>query len=61
MNQHFADEEFLMGRQGQRSDAMSKVQEGMNVYAELGFKDADQMLVKAQLVVKITEILRERG
>ena len=40
---------------------MSKVEEGMNVYADLGFKDADEMLVKAQLVVKIAEILRQRG
>jgi predicted XRE-type DNA-binding protein len=40
---------------------MSKVEAGMNVYTELGFKDADQMLVKAQLVVKIAQILRERG
>src|SRR5208337_5012724 len=35
---------------GQRSKTMSKVQDGVNVYAELGFKDADEMLVKAQLV-----------
>jgi predicted XRE-type DNA-binding protein len=40
---------------------VSKVEEGMNVYADLGFKDADEMLVKAQLVVKIAEILRQRG
>ena len=40
---------------------MNKVEEGMNIYAELGFKDADEMLVKAQLVVKIAEILRKRG
>jgi predicted XRE-type DNA-binding protein len=40
---------------------MSEVESGMNVYAELGFKDADEMLLKAQLVVKIAEILRERG
>ncbi|HEY1209341.1 MAG TPA: helix-turn-helix transcriptional regulator [Terracidiphilus sp.] len=40
---------------------MSKVQDGMNVYAELGFKDADEMLVKAQLVIQIAQILRERG
>ena len=33
----------------------------MNVYADLGFPDAEEMLVKAQLVVKIAEILRERG
>jgi predicted XRE-type DNA-binding protein len=32
----------------------------MNVYADLGFKDAREMLVKAQLVVKIAEILHER-
>ena len=40
---------------------MNKVEKGMNVYADLGLKDADEMLVKAQLVVKIAEILRERG
>jgi len=40
---------------------VSKVEEGMNFYADLGFKDAEQMLVKAQLVVKIAQILRERG
>jgi len=33
----------------------------MNVYAQLGFPDAEEMLVKAQLVSKIAEILRERG
>lgn len=32
-----------------------------NVYADLGFPDADEMLVKAQLVSKISEILEERG
>jgi predicted XRE-type DNA-binding protein len=31
------------------------------VYADLGFLDAEEMLVKAQLVVKIAQILRERG
>ena len=40
---------------------MNKVEEGMNVYADLGFPDAEEMLVKAQLVVKIAQILRERG
>lgn len=39
---------------------MSKAEEGRNVYADLGFSDAGEMLVKAQLVVKIAEILRER-
>ena len=40
---------------------MSKAKEPSNVYADLGFKDAGEMLVKAQLVVKIAEILRDRG
>ena len=33
----------------------------VNVYADLGYKSAEQMLVKAQLVTKIAEILAERG
>jgi predicted XRE-type DNA-binding protein len=32
-----------------------------NVYADLGYKSADEMLVKAQLVTTIAEILHERG
>jgi predicted XRE-type DNA-binding protein len=32
-----------------------------NVYADLGFADADEMLVKAQLVRKISEIVTERS
>lgn len=32
-----------------------------NVYADLGFPDADDMLVKAQLVSKISEILEAQG
>jgi predicted XRE-type DNA-binding protein len=32
-----------------------------NVYADLGYKSADEMLVKAQLVSTIAEILTERG
>ncbi len=32
-----------------------------NVYADLGDKSADEMLVKAQLVTKIAEIVAERG
>jgi len=31
-----------------------------NVYADLGFSDAEEMLVKAQLVCKISEILTAR-
>ena len=33
---------------------------GSNVYADLGFPDADEMLVKAQLASKIGEIIRQR-
>ena len=40
---------------------MRNGKEGMNVYAELGFPDSAEMLVKAQLVVKIAQILRDRG
>lgn len=32
-----------------------------NVYADLGYPDAEEMLVKAQLVSKIAEIIRRRG
>jgi predicted XRE-type DNA-binding protein len=35
--------------------------ESINVYEQLGFLDADQMVVKAQLVSQIAEVLRERG
>src|SRR5450432_2544296 len=31
-----------------------------NVYADLGFPDADAMLVKAQLATKIAEIIKRR-
>ncbi len=40
---------------------MTKAKSELSVYEELGFADADEMMVKAQLVVKIAEILRERG
>ncbi len=32
-----------------------------NVYADLSYKSADEMLVKAQLVTTIAEVLAERG
>jgi len=32
-----------------------------NVYADLGYPDADEMLVKAQLVSKIAELIKHRG
>ena len=32
-----------------------------NVYADLGYADSEAMLIKAQLVAKIAEIIRARG
>jgi len=32
-----------------------------NVYHDLGYPDAEEMLVKAQLVSKIAEIIQQRG
>ena len=40
---------------------MRRTTKEMNVYAQLGFPDAEEMLVKAQLVSKIGETLRKRG
>jgi predicted XRE-type DNA-binding protein len=40
---------------------MSKMEKGsMNVYADLGMADAEEMLVKAQLATKIGEIIKLR-
>ena len=40
---------------------MSKIEKGsMNVYADLGVAVADEMLVKAQLSMKIAEIIKLR-
>ena len=40
---------------------MTRVEQGStNVYADLGFEDADEMLVKAQLATKIGEIIKRR-
>lgn len=32
-----------------------------NVYRDLGFRDAEEMLIKAKLVHKISEIIRTKG
>lgn len=41
---------------------MVKIIEGSgNVFQDLGFKDADEMLVKAELTLQISEIIGERG
>ena len=38
------------------------IQEGIgNVYADLGYADSEDMAVKAQLVTKIADLIRERG
>jgi len=43
------------------ADNTSVIHEGStNVYADLGFPDADEMLVKAQLVTKIGEAIKAR-
>jgi len=40
---------------------MGKIEKGsMNIYADLGMADADEMLVKAQLAAKIGEIIKLR-
>lgn len=40
---------------------MTQIENGStNVYADLGFENADEMLVKAQLATKIGEIIRRR-
>ncbi|MGO9338985.1 MAG: helix-turn-helix domain-containing protein [Terracidiphilus sp.] len=40
---------------------MNRAEASTNVYTQLGFPDAEEMLVKAQLVSKIAEILHARG
>jgi len=47
-----------------RSDNIAKrdyVESSGNVFADLGFPDADEKLTKAELAIKIGEILRRRG
>lgn len=40
---------------------MTAIEKGSgNVYADLGFPDAEEMLVKAQLVTKIGDIVKQR-
>jgi predicted XRE-type DNA-binding protein len=46
----------------QRNTEDVAIQEGSgNVYADLGYPDAEDMAVKAQLVTKIADLIRERG
>jgi predicted XRE-type DNA-binding protein len=42
-------------------NAMPGIEEGStNVYADLGFADTDEMLIKAQFASKIAEIIKRR-
>ena len=40
---------------------MKKIEKVKSAYQELGFPDAEQMQVKAQLVMKIAQTLTKRG
>jgi predicted XRE-type DNA-binding protein len=40
---------------------MKKAKSARNAYEELGFSDAGEMVLKAQLAIKISETLRRRG
>jgi predicted XRE-type DNA-binding protein len=41
---------------------MEKIEKGCgNVYADLGFPNAEEMFIKATLVTKIAEIIESRG
>ncbi len=44
-----------------KSDRLAVYAGSRNVYADLGYPNADEMLVKAQLVSKIAEIIQRRG
>lgn len=43
------------------SDRVAAYGAGGNVYADLGYPDAEEMLVKAQLVFQVSEIIRRKG
>lgn len=42
-------------------DRIEVHQGSTNVYADLGYRDAEEMLIKAKLVWKISEIVRGKG
>lgn len=51
-----------MSKRRSKSSRAIEIQEGSgNVYADLGYPDAEEMLVKAKLVRKISEIVRSKG
>lgn len=53
-------EELRMSKH-KASDRIATYAGSGNVYADLGYTDADEMLVKAQLVSRIADIVRQRG
>ena len=50
-----------MVTQRSKQKSVSRTVGSSNVYADLGFRDADDMLIKAQLVAKIAELVANRG
>jgi predicted XRE-type DNA-binding protein len=49
-------------KQKERSIEGIAIREGStNVYADLGYADPEDMLVKAQIVTEIADIIRQRG
>jgi predicted XRE-type DNA-binding protein len=51
----------MQGIKTRTDQSVSHQRGSANVYADLGYKSTDEMLVKAQLVASIVEILAERG
>ena len=51
-----------MSKRRSKNTRTIEIHEGSgNVYADLGYPDAEEMLVKAKLVRKISEIVRSKG
>ena len=51
----------LMSKRKTKTTKSVRTPEGGNVYADLGYSDAEEMLIKAGLVRKISEIVRNKG
>lgn len=43
------------------SDNIKFTKSGGNIFADIGFKDAKERLVKADLAIRINQIIKERG
>lgn len=48
-------------RKSTKSENITSQRGSGNVYADLGYTDSEEMAVKAQLVTKIADIIRERS